>query len=161
MWAFTELLRLVAQGSSNHHDHDASRRRYTIQCPSSGLSTQNKTKDMRVANGASTGNHANVVDEKLDQVSASILTKGTSSYTVVEQFIKQPRHMRVVIVGAGIAGLAMLYKTKNVPDIEVEAFEQCHDVGGVWLQNRYPGCSCDIPAHIYCYSFEGNPNWSQ
>jgi hypothetical protein len=83
------------------------------------------------------------------------------AYAVVEQPIKQPRPMRVVSVGAGIAGLALLYKTKQVAEIEVEVYEKFPDVGGVWLQNRYPGCSCDIPAHIYCYSFEGNPNWSQ
>ena len=85
----------------------------------------------------------------------------SAPYEIVERPIKQPRPLRIVTVGAGIAGLALLYKTLNLPDIEVEVYEQFQDVGGVWLQNRYPGCSCDIPAHIYCYSFEGNPNWTR
>lgn len=84
-----------------------------------------------------------------------------NAYTVVEQAIKEPRRMRVVAVGAGIAGLALLYKFRNIDTVDVQVYEKNGDVGGVWLENRYPGCSCDIPAHIYCYSFEGNPNWSR
>ena len=84
-----------------------------------------------------------------------------AAYKIVEEPIRNPRRLKIVAVGAGIAGLALLYKTKQIEEIELEVYEKSHDVGGVWLQNRYPGCSCDIPAHIYCYSFEGNPNWSQ
>jgi hypothetical protein len=82
-------------------------------------------------------------------------------YTIIEQPIKAARPMRVVAIGAGIAGLALLYKFRDAEAIDLVAYERNVDVGGVWLDNRYPGCSCDIPAHIYCFSFEGNPNWTR
>ena len=39
--------------------------------------------------------------------------------------------------------------------------EQADDVGGTWRDNRYPGVSCDIPSHLYCFSFRQNPSWSR
>ncbi len=39
-------------------------------------------------------------------------------------------------------------------------YETQPDVGGTWLRNTYPGLHCDIPSHIYCYSFEPNPDFS-
>lgn len=39
-------------------------------------------------------------------------------------------------------------------------YERAADVGGTWLRNTYPGLHCDVPSHLYCYSFEPNPNWS-
>lgn len=75
-----------------------------------------------------------------------------------------PKKMRVVTAGAGHAGLMIAYKMRH--EIKVEDFvdhviyEKNHDVGGTWLENRYPGVACDVPAHIYTYSWEPNPNWS-
>ncbi|KAH7350441.1 cyclohexanone monooxygenase [Pyrenochaeta sp. MPI-SDFR-AT-0127] len=40
-------------------------------------------------------------------------------------------------------------------------FEKSSGFGGTWRDNRYPGCRCDVPAHLYSYSFAGNPNWSR
>ena len=39
--------------------------------------------------------------------------------------------------------------------------ERSHDVGGVWRDNCYPGAACDVPSHLYSFSFEPNPNWSR
>src|SRR5579875_436832 len=39
--------------------------------------------------------------------------------------------------------------------------EQADDVGGTWRDNRYPGVSCDIPSHLYSFSFRPNPHWSR
>jgi len=35
------------------------------------------------------------------------------------------------------------------------------DVGGVWRDNSYPGAACDVPSHLYSFSFEPNPDWSR
>jgi cation diffusion facilitator CzcD-associated flavoprotein CzcO len=65
-----------------------------------------------------------------------------------------------VIVGAGFAGLGMAIKLdeSNTPNFVV--LERGDGVGGTWRDNRYPGCACDVPAHLYSYSFEPNPSWS-
>ena len=84
-----------------------------------------------------------------------------NQYSITEAPIYQTRPIRVLCIGAGISGLALLYKFKGVENVTVTVLEKSEEVGGVWLDNKYPGCSCDIPAHIYTYSFAGNPNWSR
>ncbi|KAH8816619.1 hypothetical protein F5884DRAFT_873328 [Xylogone sp. PMI_703] len=85
-------------------------------------------------------------------------------YRVLDQWLGKPRPIRVIVVGAGISGIAAVKifkeRFKDLPATLV-LYEKNHDVGGTWLENRYPGCSCDIPAHGYTYSWEGNPNWSK
>ena len=49
---------------------------------------------------------------------------------------------------------------KNLRNFSLAVYEKNPGVGGTWFENRYPGCSCDIPAHSYTFSFEPNPNWS-
>jgi len=39
--------------------------------------------------------------------------------------------------------------------------EKADEIGGTWYVNQYPGCACDIPSHLYSYSFERNPDWSR
>jgi cation diffusion facilitator CzcD-associated flavoprotein CzcO len=65
-----------------------------------------------------------------------------------------------VIVGAGFAGIGMAIKldAANTPNFVI--LERGDGVGGTWRDNRYPGCACDVPAHLYSYSFEPNPKWS-
>ena len=58
----------------------------------------------------------------------------------------------VVIVGAGFAGMYMLYKLRQL-DLKVEILERASDVGGTWYWNRYPGARCDIESIEYSYSF--------
>ncbi|RFU28612.1 hypothetical protein B7463_g7716, partial [Scytalidium lignicola] len=82
-------------------------------------------------------------------------------YEVVPVEIHKRQKMRLVCIGAGISGIAAAYKYQQLQDVEFVIYEKNNDVGGTWLENRYPGCSCDIPAHAYTYSWEGNPNWSQ
>jgi cation diffusion facilitator CzcD-associated flavoprotein CzcO/acetyl esterase/lipase len=59
----------------------------------------------------------------------------------------------VVVVGAGFAGLYMLYRLREL-GFSVRAFEAADDVGGTWYWNRYPGARCDIPTVDYTYSFD-------
>src|SRR5690349_25176934 len=67
---------------------------------------------------------------------------------------------RVLIIGAGIAGLCMgeALERARVP---FAIFEKAGDLGGTWRENVYPGSGCDVPSHLYCYSFEPNPDYSR
>ncbi|KAJ5818015.1 Flavin-binding monooxygenase-like family protein [Penicillium riverlandense] len=80
---------------------------------------------------------------------------------VKDQTIHQPRRIRIIVIGAGISGIAFAYKIKALENVEYQIYEKNEDVGGTWFESRYPGCSCDIPAHSYTYPWVGNPNWSR
>lgn len=80
----------------------------------------------------------------------------------VDQAVHQPRQMRLICIGAGIAGIGAAYKyQQQLDNTEFVIYEKNPDVTGTWLENRYPGCACDIPAHSYTFSWEGNPEWSR
>ena len=66
----------------------------------------------------------------------------------------------VVIAGAGFSGLAMAIKLKETGREDFVILERAADVGGVWELNTYPGCTCDVPSHLYSLSFAPNPAWS-
>ncbi|MHB1785983.1 MAG: flavin-containing monooxygenase [Acidimicrobiales bacterium] len=69
-------------------------------------------------------------------------------------------HVRVAIVGTGFAGLgAGIMLGRHGVDYAI--LERADDVGGTWRDNRYPGCRCDVPSHLYSFSFAPNPNWTQ
>lgn len=67
----------------------------------------------------------------------------------------------VAIIGAGFGGIGVgiALKKKGIEDFVI--FEGEPGVGGSWRTNTYPGCACDVPSHLYSYSFEPNPNWSE
>ncbi len=69
-------------------------------------------------------------------------------------------HKRIVIVGSGFSGIgtAIRLKQRGIEDFVV--LERAGAVGGTWNYNTYPGCRCDIPSHLYSFSFAPNPNWS-
>lgn len=66
----------------------------------------------------------------------------------------------VVIIGAGFSGIAAGIKLKQQKINNFIIVEKSNEVGGVWRENTYPGCECDVPSSIYSYSFAPNPNWS-
>lgn len=82
-------------------------------------------------------------------------------YVVRQNYIHEPKPIRVIVIGAGISGIAFAYKAKSLENITYTIYEKNSDVGGTWYESRYPGCSCDIPAHSYSYPWVGNPNWSK
>ncbi|PIB00077.1 putative sterigmatocystin biosynthesis monooxygenase stcW [Cercospora beticola] len=87
----------------------------------------------------------------------------SSSIPVVEQPIFTRRKLRVVAIGAGFANIMLAHKHKYVGDnsyIDLVVYEKNREVGGTWLENTYPGVACDVPAHIYCFPFAPNPDWS-
>jgi cation diffusion facilitator CzcD-associated flavoprotein CzcO len=67
----------------------------------------------------------------------------------------------VVVVGAGFAGLGMGIQLKRAGIHSFLILERAPQIGGCWRDNVYPGLCCDIPSHLYSFSFEPNPNWSQ
>src|SRR5271165_5998364 len=71
------------------------------------------------------------------------------------------KHAKVVIVGAGLSGLGLAIRLKERGVGDFILLERADDVGGTWTANTYPGLTCDIPSHLYSFSFAPNPNWSQ
>jgi cation diffusion facilitator CzcD-associated flavoprotein CzcO len=69
-------------------------------------------------------------------------------------------HNRIVIVGAGFSGLGMAIKLRQEGEFDFTVLERASDIGGTWRDNTYPGCRCDVPSHLYSFSFAPNPNWS-
>lgn len=68
---------------------------------------------------------------------------------------------QVIIVGAGFAGLGMAHAVKTSGEDRFVVLERARDVGGCWRDNTYPGCACDIPSHLYSFSFDLRPDWSR
>ncbi len=71
------------------------------------------------------------------------------------------RKPSVVIIGAGFGGigLGILLKKEGLDSFTI--LEKGGGVGGVWRANTYPGAACDVPSHLYSYSFEPNPEWTR
>jgi cation diffusion facilitator CzcD-associated flavoprotein CzcO len=67
----------------------------------------------------------------------------------------------VAIIGSGFAGLGMAIRLKQQGNDDFVVLERDDEVGGTWNANTYPGCACDIPSHLYSFSFAPNPDWSQ
>ena len=66
----------------------------------------------------------------------------------------------VVIIGAGFSGLGMAVRLQREGRRSWVLLEKGEGVGGTWRENRYPGCACDVPSHLYSFSFALNPAWS-
>src|SRR5262245_26489862 len=71
------------------------------------------------------------------------------------------RPLRAVIIGAGMAGILSAIKLREAGLDDVTIYEKGERVGGTWRENTYPGIACDVPSHLYSYSFAPNPEWSQ
>ena len=67
----------------------------------------------------------------------------------------------ILIVGAGFGGLGMGIQLKRRGQHGFLIIERANDVGGTWRDNHYPGAACDVPSHLYSFSFRPNPGWSQ
>jgi len=67
--------------------------------------------------------------------------------------------VRVVVVGAGLAGVAAAVKLQQAGITDYVVLEKAERVGGTWRENTYPGCGCDIPSPAYSFSFNPNPQW--
>ena len=72
-----------------------------------------------------------------------------------------PERTEVLIIGAGMSGLAMGRQLKRAGVEDFLIAERADGPGGVWRANAYPGAACDVPSHLYSYSFYPNPDWSR
>ena len=70
------------------------------------------------------------------------------------------REPRIVIIGAGIAGIATAVTLQRTGFGDFTILEKGSDVGGVWHWNRYPGLTCDVPSQLYQFSFAPKPDWT-
>ena len=70
-----------------------------------------------------------------------------------------PTRTRVVIIGAGFGGVGLGIKLKKAGLTDFVILEKSDSVGGVWRANTYPGAACDIPSHLYSFSFEPRVDW--
>jgi cation diffusion facilitator CzcD-associated flavoprotein CzcO len=70
------------------------------------------------------------------------------------------RDLRFAIIGAGMAGILSAIKLREAGFTEFTVYEKADRPGGTWRENTYPGIACDVPSHLYSYSFAPNPDWS-
>ena len=71
------------------------------------------------------------------------------------------RDLDVVVVGAGFAGLGAAIQLSRRGRESFVVLERADDVGGTWRDNTYPGVACDVPSHLYSFSFAPRPDWSR
>ncbi|WP_186082546.1 flavin-containing monooxygenase [Burkholderia gladioli] len=69
--------------------------------------------------------------------------------------------LAAIVIGAGFAGIGMGVALKRAGIDDFLILERSHNVGGVWRDNSYPGAACDVPSHLYSFSFEPNPEWTR
>src|SRR5919197_5290791 len=78
-----------------------------------------------------------------------------------DQGMNGVEHVDVAIVGSGFSGLGMAIRLRQQGLDDFVVLERADEVGGTWWFNTYPGCACDVPSHLYSFSFAPNPDWSQ
>jgi cation diffusion facilitator CzcD-associated flavoprotein CzcO len=72
----------------------------------------------------------------------------------------QSKSLRIAVIGAGPAGIAAAIKLREAGINDIVVFEKANAIGGTWAANRYPGLSCDVPSHLYRFSFAPNAEWT-
>ena len=80
---------------------------------------------------------------------------------IEEKAVTATTDVDVLIVGAGFSGLGVAIRLKQEGFDDFTILERADDVGGTWQANTYPGCACDVPSHLYSFSFAPNPAWSE
>jgi cation diffusion facilitator CzcD-associated flavoprotein CzcO len=75
--------------------------------------------------------------------------------------VASARGLRVVIVGAGLGGIAAAIELRKHGFDDLTILEKAPALGGTWFYNRYPRCACDVPSHLYSFSFAQRRDWSR
>ncbi|MFD7481972.1 NAD(P)-binding domain-containing protein [Streptomyces mirabilis] len=68
-------------------------------------------------------------------------------------------HVRVAVIGSGFGGLGAAVRLRREGITDFVVLERAGSVGGTWRDNSYPGCACDVPSHLYSFSFAPHPDW--
>jgi cation diffusion facilitator CzcD-associated flavoprotein CzcO len=71
------------------------------------------------------------------------------------------KRVKTAIIGAGVSGICAGVHLKRAMDDDFVILEKADDLGGTWRDNTYPGVECDVPSHLYSFSFDLNPDWSR
>jgi cation diffusion facilitator CzcD-associated flavoprotein CzcO len=101
--------------------------------------------------------HGNSADEN---VNLNVRDQGPPEqdqygYKIREQPMGTKRRIKVIIMGAGASSLNFFKKAEEqMQNVDIVCYEKNHDIGGTWLENRYPGCACDIPSGNYQFSWK-------
>ncbi|HYD59793.1 MAG TPA: alpha/beta hydrolase fold domain-containing protein [Noviherbaspirillum sp.] len=103
------------------------------------------------------------------QLFHEIIPEGRESLMQASRFLHghaqgtAPRkpELDVLIVGTGFSGLGMAIKLKQAGNDSFAILEKAREIGGTWRENTYPGCACDVPSHVYSFSWERKPDWSR
>lgn len=66
----------------------------------------------------------------------------------------------IAIIGSGFGGLGAAIRLRQKGFTDFLIFEKADEIGGTWRDNSYPGCACDVPSHLYSFSFALNPHWT-
>ena len=77
------------------------------------------------------------------------------------QLLSDGADLGVAILGAGFGGIGMAIALAGRGRDDLLILEKAAELGGTWRDNTYPGCGCDVPAHLYSYSFAQNPHWTR
>jgi cation diffusion facilitator CzcD-associated flavoprotein CzcO len=85
-------------------------------------------------------------------------TWGTTKGNLAEAPVE---HVHIAIIGSGFGGLGMAIRLGQAGVDDYVVLERADELGGTWRDNSYPGCACDVPSHLYSFSFAPNPNWSR
>lgn len=87
---------------------------------------------------------------------------GPGSYAIDEHPLGEAKMMKIICIGAGASGLNFAYQgRRHLKNTNIVIYEKNETLGGTWFENTYPGCACDIPSHIYQFTWSVNPDWSQ
>lgn len=83
------------------------------------------------------------------------------SVTATHQPTSPQRRLEVLIVGAGFGGIAAAIELRQHGITDITILEKAPDLGGTWFYNSYPGAACDVPSHLYSFSFAQRRDWSR
>ena len=90
-----------------------------------------------------------------------LTARGDLSDRLTGGVMQQLGHHRFAIVGSGFSGLGAAIRLKQEGIEDFVVLERAAELGGTWRDNTYPGCACDVPSHLYSFSFAPNPDWSR
>ncbi|KAI9711501.1 MAG: hypothetical protein M1820_002064 [Bogoriella megaspora] len=104
---------------------------------------------------ASEGNAADANHPTAERDGAFVPTEDEYGYKIREQPMGTKRRIRVILMGAGASSLNFFKKAEEqMENLDICCYEKNSDIGGTWLENRYPGCACDIPSVNYQFSWK-------
>lgn len=69
--------------------------------------------------------------------------------------------VETLVIGSGFSGIGLAVSFKQAGFTDFLVLEEKEELGGTWRDNAYPGAACDVPSHLYSFSFAPNPNWSR